>query len=191
MKSSFPPDAPYIDHEDLPTLTEMKEHGHAMKALGKQIVELTDKQLRRVPLQGQLREAIMEARRLPTYAARKRQLGFIGRLLRTHDVAPLQKALDDMAASVPYVDPQVQLARDWTGRIIAEGHAAIQAFLDIAPGAERTRLSQLLRQYSKDVKPLVPVQVQEEQDTAAAAREASARVSLMRYVREELAAARE
>jgi ribosomal 50S subunit-associated protein YjgA (DUF615 family) len=125
MKTSFAPDSPYIDHDDLLTLTELKDQARAMTSLGKRIVNLTSKQLRRLPLEGAVRDAIMEARRLEGFSARKRQLGFVGRLLRGIDVEPLQKAVEDAEAYLPFVDPKMQPALDWTQRLVDEGTDAI------------------------------------------------------------------
>ena len=52
MKTSFPPDTPYDNHDDELTLTERKEQATAAQELGEQIVNLSARQLRYVPSRG-------------------------------------------------------------------------------------------------------------------------------------------
>ena len=172
MKTSFPPDTPYIDHNDLLTLTELKAQAEAAQVVGEEIVALTDRQFRQIPLDdGALRDAILEARRLRVRSARVRQLQFIGKLMRSVDLLPLRKALADVRSERAFVSPQEARVQAWVGRLVTEGAAAIAPFLAVAPAAERTRLSQLLRQYAKDRKQ----------------NKVNAQRGLLSYVQEELA----
>lgn len=149
MKTSFPPDTPYDSHDDLLTLTELKEQAFASQDLGLQIVNLTERQLRYVPLEGELRDAIIEARRLTHRGALTRQLRFIGKIIRKVDTAALQRGLEDARSSKPYVSPLRALATQWAKRL-SVGHEAIGEFLTLVPQADRTRLSQLIRQQAKN-----------------------------------------
>ncbi len=151
MKHSFPPDTPYDNHDDELTLTERKDKALAAQELGRQIVNLSARQLRYVPLEGDLRAAILEARRLTHRGSVVRQLQFIGKIMRTVDHAPLMQGLEDARSPKPFVTPLQALTQQWTERLAA-GHDAIAEFLVVAPDADRTRLSQLIRQHAKNRK---------------------------------------
>ncbi|HET6343671.1 MAG TPA: ribosome biogenesis factor YjgA [Myxococcota bacterium] len=176
MKTSFSPDTPYETHDDLPTLSELKAQAEAVQDLGAEIVELTDRQFRRVRLEGPLQAAILEARRLShERGAKRRQLQFIGKLMRGVDTEPLRRALEDIRTGRPFVSPAAAQARAWTERLLLEGRPGIEAFLQEAPAADRTRLAQLVRQHGKVTK---------------LGRDATAaRQALSAYVTEHLAAA--
>lgn len=146
---SFPPDTPYDNHDDELTLTQLKEKARAAQRLGTEIVNLSARQFRYVPLEGELREAILVARRLTHRGAVTRQLQFVGKLMRTVDHAPLLQGVADAHSSKPLVTPLQTLAAQWTERL-ADSREAIAEFLALAPEADRTRLSQLVRQHAKN-----------------------------------------
>jgi ribosome-associated protein len=176
MKTSFSPDTPYETHDDLLTLTELKAQADAVQRLGAEIVALTDRQLRRVPLEGPLQAAILAARRLcHERGAKRRQLQFVGKLMRGVDTEPLRRALEDIRAGRPFVSEAAARAQTWAERLLADGGPGIEAFLQEAPAADRTRLAQLVRQHHKAVNI--------GKDAAAARR------ALCDYAREQLAAA--
>ena len=67
----------------------------ALQEIGEVLVELPAAQLSQVPLDGVLLQAIIDARSLTSHGARRRQLQYIGRLMRSvEDIAPIQAALD-------------------------------------------------------------------------------------------------
>ena len=150
MKHAFPPDTPYDNHDDELTLTERKEKALAAQELGRQIVNLSARQLRYVPLEGDLLAAIVEARRLTHRGSITRQLQFIGKIMRTVDHAPLLQGLEDARSPKAFVTPREASVQQWTQRL-AQGQGAIGDFLLVAPEADRTRLSQLIRQHAKNV----------------------------------------
>ncbi|HYX64359.1 MAG TPA: ribosome biogenesis factor YjgA, partial [Burkholderiales bacterium] len=68
--------------------TKRKQEMHELQALGAALVELPEAQLRSLELDQDLREAVLEARRISSHEARRRQLQYIGRLMRDVDAAP-------------------------------------------------------------------------------------------------------
>lgn len=67
----------------------------ALQGLGEALLELPADRLARLDLPDRLADALREARRLTKHEARRRQMQYIGRLMRDIDPAPLQEALDD------------------------------------------------------------------------------------------------
>lgn len=76
-----------------PSKTQIKAAMHALQEIGKQLVELPEDRLKKVPLPDSLREAVIEARRLTANEARRRQLQYIGRLMRDTDTEPILATL--------------------------------------------------------------------------------------------------
>jgi len=88
-------DAEPDERDDLPpSKTRMKKDMHALQELGEALVALSDERLGRVPLPDNLRDAVLEARRIKAHGARRRQLQYIGRLMRLVDAEPIRAALD-------------------------------------------------------------------------------------------------
>lgn len=149
MSASFPPDTPYNDHDDLLTLTQKKAHADAAQALGRQMTKVSAAHFESLPLEGRLREALLEARRITHRGGLARQLQFVGRLMRSADTDALRCALErgpSRKADVARITGETDA---WVKRLTREGRAGIEEFSGLAPQAERTRLAQLTRQLGK------------------------------------------
>jgi ribosome-associated protein len=73
-----------------------KRASHELTSLGEQLLTLRPQQVAALALPERLEEAVAEARRLTSFAAKRRQTLFIGKLIRKLDeesVAAIRKAL--------------------------------------------------------------------------------------------------
>ncbi|MDG4554650.1 MAG: ribosome biogenesis factor YjgA [Candidatus Competibacter sp.] len=68
-----------------PSKSQRKRDATALQDLGEHLVKLTPTQLRRVPLSEDLLAAVRTAQAIPQRGARKRQLQWIGKLMRRLD----------------------------------------------------------------------------------------------------------
>ena len=74
--------------------TQRKKEMHELQALGVALVELPESQLGAMQIADELREAVLEAKRIKSHEGRRRQLQYIGRLMRDVDPVPLRAQLD-------------------------------------------------------------------------------------------------
>ena len=72
----------------------MKRDMTALQKLGEELVAHTAERLERVEMPDGLRTAIDDARRITDHEGRRRQMQYIGRLMRDVDPAPIRAALD-------------------------------------------------------------------------------------------------
>lgn len=84
----------------IPSKSQLKREAQALRAFGAQLVALKENQLVKLPLEERLSRAILEARQLKPQAAR-RQLNYIGKLLRATEIAPLQQAVTQLLGGRP------------------------------------------------------------------------------------------
>ncbi|HUN94039.1 MAG TPA: ribosome biogenesis factor YjgA [Burkholderiaceae bacterium] len=77
-----------------PSKSRRKRDMHALQALGERLVALPPEVLRRVEVPPELREAIEEARRITSHEGRRRQLQYVGRLMRNVDPEPIRASLE-------------------------------------------------------------------------------------------------
>src|SRR5689334_5658675 len=77
-----------------PSKTQLKQQMHDLQALGQQLAELPAERLRDIELPERLRDALDEFKRTRSHEGRRRQLQFIGKLMRGVDPEPLRAALD-------------------------------------------------------------------------------------------------
>ncbi|MCK6408901.1 ribosome biogenesis factor YjgA [Thauera sp.] len=94
------PSAPE-DEEDFlepPSKSSRKRDMHALQDLGEQLVALSPERLKKVPLPESLYEAIRAAQGFKM-EARRRQLQYVGKLMRKVDPAPIQAQLEVFAGN--------------------------------------------------------------------------------------------
>jgi len=139
------------DASDIPiSKTKKKKDDRARQKLGERLVELSEKQLERVGLPNNLCEAVSLACETTAHGARRRQVKYIGSLLRGIDTTPIEKALDDIAR----VDYDKIFAfkklETWRDQLRAGNISLINEILTDCPLAERQQLSQLARNAKKE-----------------------------------------
>lgn len=83
--------------DERPSKSQRKREMHELQALGERLVALPEARLRAMPLPPELLDAVLEARAISARGGRKRQLQYIGRLMREVDAEPIRAAL----AAVP------------------------------------------------------------------------------------------
>ncbi|HRP77448.1 MAG TPA: ribosome biogenesis factor YjgA [Rhodocyclaceae bacterium] len=77
-----------------PSKSSRKREMLALQSLGEQLVALSADRLSRVPMPDDLRDAIRDAQRFTKHEARRRQLQYVGRLMRNVDADPIKACLD-------------------------------------------------------------------------------------------------
>lgn len=81
------------DFIEPPSKSSLKREMHALQDLGEQLVALSPERLKKMPLPDSLYEAVRAAQGF-RMEARRRQMQYIGKLMRKIDPAPIQAQLD-------------------------------------------------------------------------------------------------
>ena len=116
-KAHFPePD----DHAQRPSKSQRKRDMHALQALGERLVALRDGQLARVPLEDGLREAIEHAQTITSHEGRRRQMQYIGKLMRQVDAGPIERALEQLTDGSRQATALQHAAEHWRERLLAD-----------------------------------------------------------------------
>jgi len=82
-----------------PSKTARKAAMHALQQLGTRLVDLREEQIRALSLPETLKEALLACQQIRQHEARRRQLQWIGKLMRGVDPAPIAEALDRLKPS--------------------------------------------------------------------------------------------
>ncbi len=143
--------APWEDEEEiiLVSKTELKNDMIELQKLGEELVALKPSALAKFPLPDDLAEAIKDAQRFKN-EARRRQLQYIGRLMRNIDPEPLQAALDKLRNKHSQSSAVLHKLEQLRDRVVEEGDSAIEDVMEMYPEADRQRLRQLARQAKKE-----------------------------------------
>jgi ribosome-associated protein len=130
--------------EERPSKTQLKKQMHDLQALGAELVELNEQQLASVELPERLLDAVKDARRMTKFEARRRQLQYIGKLMREVDPEPIRNRLDAWKSVSRAQTARLHLLERWRTRLIEEPDA-LTAFIREYPRADTARLGLLVR----------------------------------------------
>jgi ribosome-associated protein len=144
---------PHLDEDDAypepPSKSSRKREMHALQDIGRQLVELSPERLRKVPMPEELYDAVRDAQRFTKHEARRRQMQYIGRLMRSIDPAPIQAQLDAFnGVSAAEVAKQHRLERLRSDFI--EDEKVIAAIAEAFPDADLQYLRTLRRNVLKE-----------------------------------------
>ncbi len=129
--------------------SEIKRDAEHLKQLGANLIALNATHLEKIPLDDNIREAILLAQRLKL-EARRRQIQYIGKLLRNVDPAPIQEALDKVENRHNQqlaLLHKLELIRD---QLVSQGDVALNPLLDDYPELDRQHLRNLIRAAQKE-----------------------------------------
>ena len=129
-----------------PSKSQVKRDMLALQALGTEIVELTDAKFASIApiLPEKLRIATTDARSISAHGGRKRQLQYIGRLMRQVDPEPIRDALAVWKRHSREQAVELHQLENWRERLIAE-EGALAEYVAAHPGTDTQRLRALIR----------------------------------------------
>ena len=126
-----------------PSKSARKRAMHDLQQLGIDMVALDPGRLSTLDLPERLVDAIALARGITKHEGRRRQLQYIGKLMRDVDPAPLRKAFEAWERG-PAVDRgRFAAAEQWRDRLLDDGDDLTE-FVAAHPAADRTVLAALV-----------------------------------------------
>ncbi len=138
-----------------PSKTQLKAEADEKQALGEALLTLRADLMARLDLPDKLLEALKEAKRITNFEGRRRQMQFIGKLMRPLDPEPIRAAIDEQANGSADLTLQLHLAEQWRDKLIASDDA-LGSWLTEHPDTDSQQLRALIRQARKDAKPEKP-----------------------------------
>lgn len=132
--------------------SKRKEDMLKLQKLGEMLLKLPVAQLEQIPLPSILSQALQEAKRISSNEAKRRQLQYIGKIMREVDVEPIQAALEILQRAHQQSTQQFHQVETWRETLIEKGDAAINELLLKYPGVDRQQLRQLIRKAQHDRK---------------------------------------
>jgi len=132
-------------NDDRKSRTQKKNEARALQKLGEKLVALSSEQLDNIDISYDLRNAVIVAGKTKSHGARRRQLQYIGTIMRDIDPEPIRNALEN----IRFGDYQKILAfkkiEKWRDELKKGNRVLIEEILNNYPDAERQRLTQLAR----------------------------------------------
>jgi len=121
----------------------------ALQDLGAELVALSKDRLAKIEMPERLRDALLDAQRFTKHEARRRQMQYIGKIMRDIDATPLRAAMDEINGVSKVANiRQHQLERLRT-RLMEDETVFGEVARDY-PGADMQHLRQLRRNALKE-----------------------------------------
>ncbi len=138
--------------------TDLKRESDELQKLGEDLLTLRSDLMTKLDLPDKLVEAVAEAKRITNFEGKRRQMQFIGKLMRkleadTHEA--IRTALVEQHTPSAKETMTLHQAETWRDRLIAEDDAVGQ-WMNLSPSTDTQQLRALIRQARKDAKPAKP-----------------------------------
>lgn len=138
-----------------PSKTQLKAEADEKQALGEALLTLRADLMARLDLPDKLIDAIAQAKKITNFEGKRRQMQFIGKLMRPLDTEPIRAAIDEQKNGSAQLTLALHLAEQWRDKLIASDDA-LGDWLAEHPETDSQQLRALVRQARKDAKPEKP-----------------------------------
>ena len=142
--------------QDLSSKTDMKRESTELQKLGEDLLELRQDAMLQLVAQEHvpeaLHEAIREAKKITNFEGKRRQMQFVGKLMRKLDeeqVQAIRAALDVQHNGSAEETLALHMAEHWRDRLVQDD-AALAEWLSAHPDTDSQQLRALVRQARKD-----------------------------------------
>lgn len=157
------------DYEERPSKSQLKRDAEALQALGRKLIDLDDLILDRMPLTESLHKAVLDAKRIKSHGALRRQTQLIGKLMRAADHEAIATAYAALQAKDAMQSAQFHATELWRDKLIEGGAEALNEFINTFQPDDIQQLRQVLKKVTS---------------ATSEAKQKAARKELFRYIRE-------
>lgn len=143
-----------MEEEDLqeysgPSKSQRKREASALQNLGKELVGLSRERLEKLDLPDTLRAEVLEAKRITSHGAIRRQMQLIGKLMRDVDGAAIAEQLAVVKGESAAAKAAFHALEQWRDRLLQDDQA-VTAWLARHPATDAQQLRQLIRNARKE-----------------------------------------
>ncbi|WP_428419750.1 ribosome biogenesis factor YjgA [Methylibium sp.] len=143
------------DLSERPSKTALKKAMHELQALGEALMALPDTRIDALGLSESLRDAVRTAQRTKSFEGRRRQVQYLGKLMRRADAEPIRQAV--AAFQLGHAKDALALheAERWRAELLA-GDDALTRWIAQYPDSDLQQLRSLIRSARKEAAPEQP-----------------------------------
>ncbi|MCL2912284.1 ribosome-associated protein [Shewanella corallii] len=143
---------PYDNDDDYISKTSYKKESADLQEAGLKLVNLSKSQLEKLELSEELYDALMAIKKIkPKTEAYRRQVQFIGKVMRNEDVEQLEVHLANLLNKNNNEAAKIQIFEKLRDKLLSDGDAEIQLLLEEHPHLDRQKLRQLVRSGNKEL----------------------------------------
>ena len=129
--------------------TRKKQEMTELQKVGVELTQLSEVQIKNLLLEENLKNAILEAKRIKSHEAKRRQMQYVGRLMREVDPAPIRAQLEAITGQSAQATAAHKRLEAWRAKLLADD-AALTDFALKFPGSDIQALRTLIRNVRKE-----------------------------------------
>ncbi|MFC5551693.1 ribosome biogenesis factor YjgA [Massilia aerilata] len=137
---------------DRPSKSELKRQSNELQKLGETLIEAPRDRVKRVPMPDEVKDAILMAQTISNHEGRRRQLQFVGKLMRTLDeeeVAVIQRTIESWKGASKAETASLHALERRRDKLLADDKALTQ-LLEEHPQLDVQHLRTLIRNARKE-----------------------------------------
>ena len=146
---------------EIASKTKKKREVEELQKLGATLIELPAVQLDALGLPAELLAAVREAQRITSHEARRRQVQFIGKVMRRIDPEPVRAAMAAITSQSATARARQKRLEQWRERLIADD-AALTEFAGAHAGTDLQAMRTIIRNARKEIAESKPPRAQRE-----------------------------
>lgn len=109
-----------------PSKSQRKREANALQDMGKELVKLSRDRLEKLDLPDALRAEVMEAKRITSHGAIRRQMQLIGKLMRDVDADAIAEQLAEIRGESNVTKAAFHALEQWRDRLLQDDEAVTQ-----------------------------------------------------------------
>lgn len=126
-----------------PSKTKQKKQMEELQNIGKALVDLPKDVLKKLDLPESLRNEVLDAKNIAQNGAKRRQLQFIGKIMRKIEVEPIRAQLEQLKQPSAREVKFLHATESWREKIINSDNG-YKEFINIYPTADSSKLEELI-----------------------------------------------
>jgi len=134
-----------FDQEFEISRTQKKREAEAAQKLGERLILLNEKQLKELNLDESLLDAVHLAREIKAHGGKKRQLQYIGKLMRHTDIEPIEEYFEQLDSRHNIETAKFKSLENLRDKLVEQGVSMIDEVGKEFPNVDHQKLRQLVR----------------------------------------------
>lgn len=148
-EEGFDPEDGAVDDRP-PSKSMLKRAMHQLQDLGEQLLAMPDARLKSIDMPERLRDALDDYKRTRSFEGKRRQLQYIGKILRLIDAEPLREAVATFQLGHAQNSLALHQAERWRADLVNDEKNALTQWAEEFPGTDLQQLRALVRNARKD-----------------------------------------
>lgn len=145
-------DNPTNPDDEYKSKTQVKQEMADLRKLGEDILQLPEPIYQTLALNDEIDEAIKTAKKISSFIAKKRQVQFIGKLLRKVDTTVIEQKINSYKQGRKNIAKQFQQVEAIRDKLLLGNTEQLTQFFSQYPQCDKQQIKQLIRNAQKEQK---------------------------------------